>query len=161
MTQLTTSREAQIKRRMKSINVSHRAFFIKNETNLRLCHLEQGRYKYIVIPYCDSDAMITAAEILKQCGIVDGYQAIELSKNQFYVTLIQYKFRKHVDSTGRVLNVSERKAIEWNELSLTRDDVKEFIARFEIYNTEIPVTPRTPCIRLTGPQKQIQLLNAA
>jgi hypothetical protein len=102
-----TTNHKKLRKRMQAINVNHRAYFIKNDNNIRLCHLEQGRYKYLTFPYCDCKAMTAAAQVLKECGIVDGYRMEQLSETFFYV-------------------------VEWSELSLTRADVKQFIARFEI-----------------------------
>jgi hypothetical protein len=116
---------------MQSINVNHRAYFIKNENNIRLCHLEQGRYNYLTFPYCDCKAMTAAAQILKECGIVDGYRT-ERVGDVFYVVLLRFSLRRHTDSTGVPLIARITKVVEWNELSLTRSDVKQFIARFEI-----------------------------
>jgi hypothetical protein len=154
-TQSAALREAKIKRRMKSINVTHRSYFIKSETNIRLCHIERGHYKYITIPFCDCEAMETAAIILKQCGIVDGYN-VEKCGSNFYVALFQYRYRKHVDSRGMVLNVLESKTVEWSELYLTRDDVKQFVARSEMFNSDTP--HRTPAIPMvTYNTKVVQL----
>jgi hypothetical protein len=142
--------QKQIKKRMKSINVSHRSYFIKGDTNIRLCHLENGNYNYHVFPFCDCERLAIAAQILKQCGIIDNYK-VEETEDASYVVLLRFKYRKHVDSRGVVWNVLEPKPVEWNDLRLTRTDAKEFIARFEIFSTEVPTPRRTPCVPMVTP----------
>jgi hypothetical protein len=127
-----TTNHKKLRKRMQAINVNHRAYFIKNDNNIRLCHLEQGRYKYLTFPYCDCKAMTAAAQVLKECGIVDGYRMEQLSETFFYVVLIRHKYERHTDSTGVPVIARLTKVVEWSELSLTRADVKQFIARFEI-----------------------------
>jgi hypothetical protein len=142
-----------IKERMKSINVSHRSYFIKNETNIRLCHLEDGEYKYLVFPFCDYKGLTTAAQILKEARIVDGYRVEKLNESQFYVALIRNKLVRHVDASGVPEIVMTPKVVEWSELFLTRDDAKQFIATFQVNNSEEPTTPRhTPVMQMVPRQ---------
>lgn len=115
---------------MKSIQPHHTAYFIKNENNIRLCYQVEGQKNYIVIPFCDGKAMTKAAEILRDCGIIDGFLEKKVNNETWDVELFQYSYRIHRDIKGNTLKCHTKKMVNWSDLHLTQQDVKAFAAHF-------------------------------
>lgn len=147
------SKATSLKKRMQQLKPTDRYYFVKGETNIRFCHIEENimgedELKYLVFPFCDEISLLTAAQLLKDCGIVDGYKEIKLDESNFYVELIEYKYKQHTDANGKTMGFRVRKVKEWNDIKLTQSDCKQFIARFELARPVFDLTPKTPVIQM-------------
>src|SRR5690348_16594501 len=107
----------KIKRRMKQIQLHTKGYFLKSEGCIRLCHIENNRFKYIVIPFCDCKRMTIAAQILKECGIIDSYKVVKITEDYFWVELQQFSgIRTHTDAAGNRVSYRVKNIVEWSEL---------------------------------------------
>lgn len=140
----------QLKRRMKMIQPHSRAYFLKSEGSIRFCHIEHNEYKYLSFPFCDFDRLQLAAQLLKDCGIVDGYRSVKVSDERFYIELFQYRYRRHVTAAGKTLHCSVRQLIEWQDLKLTQYDAQHFIARFQLPVMQASTPPVHPPVRISA-----------
>lgn len=127
---------------MKQIVVHPKGYFKTCEGSIRFCHVENGELKYLIFPFWDVKARITAATILRDCGIIDDWKEVKLGEALSYVELFQWKFRTHKDRQGFTFNTLVKSVIQWTDLKLTEYDCKHFIARFELMHPELPTVPK-------------------
>lgn len=147
------SKATNLKSRMQQLKPTDRYYFVKGETNIRFCHIEENQkgeeeLKYLVFPFCDERLLLTAAQLLKDCGIVDGYKEVKIDEDNFYVELMEFKYKQHTDVKGRTMGFKVRRVKEWSELKLTQADCRHFIARFELAKPVIDLTPKAPVIQM-------------
>lgn len=135
-------RSIAIKQMMKMIHPHPTAYFIRYKDHLRLCWYQLGRLKSTTIPYSQPELMLKAAGILKECGIIDGY-------NEDATRLFCYKHHVHKDAAGRQMIAAIKKTVQWSELSLTQHDVRAFAAHFA-FNVGAPIAFKsdTPVIQM-------------
>lgn len=143
------SKSKNLKQRMMQIKPHPTGYFRTCEGSIRFCHVEDGELKYLIFPVGDVKAMTTAAQLLIDCGIVDGWREVKFGESLSYIELFQYKFHKHIDAQGMAWVAMVKAVKQWSDLKLTQYDVRHFIARFEILHPELPVAQRkTPVIQM-------------
>ena len=98
-------------------------YFVKNETSIRLCYLQNDQYKYINLA-----TPLEVAQFLKKNGEIDWFS----SRDDYKVRMYKRDFQLSTGTDMQPIQKQYLKLISWAEISLTADQVQTYAARYEV-----------------------------